>query len=192
MKKLSSYPAKLLSLAAPFTHLLTGKTTPALADRLTLFFLTFPARPDILICDDDFSINRIKRSPFHFSWPGLRLQAQDNVAKSLNIDVIGHVPSARTYVRAHGRAQYAHAQNWRSLPISEDTLLHACRLLVPVLCIHKQVSATFFRGRSLASYGCYAWVSPGSVTLFGELTKPPRARQKFSKPQIGMNRISSS
>ena len=28
-------------------HLLTGKTTPALAERLTRFFLTFPALPDM-------------------------------------------------------------------------------------------------------------------------------------------------
>lgn len=30
-------------------HLLTGNTTPAFADRLTRFFLTFPARPDIAL-----------------------------------------------------------------------------------------------------------------------------------------------
>ena len=30
------------------SYLLTGKTTPALADRLTRFFLTLPALPDIL------------------------------------------------------------------------------------------------------------------------------------------------
>jgi hypothetical protein len=166
VNRLSPHPAKLLSLSATDTHLLTGKTTPALADRLTLFFLTFPARPDILTCDDYLNKQNKAFPPSLLLSDGLQTSI---CVISFRVQFVRHGARA-LWSGSWSGIVYAHAQNRRPLPI----------------CM------SFLRGRSLASYGCYAWVSPGSITLFRELTKPPRAHQKFSKPQIGMNRISSS